>query len=144
MSFALSGGVANLNGDVGLDPWRNPDAAAGLTADDYSFDPEFLGWTSTFIVNEVCGFNRVVYDITLKRHGTIEWERARYLAQHKLRFTTRLGVLEMAAGYAGQLSIRSRHPRLLAEDSCRRSEPASARSDPLDEKVDKGAGRGFG
>ncbi|KQT83806.1 glutamine-hydrolyzing GMP synthase [Aurantimonas sp. Leaf443] len=46
----------------------------GMTADFYSFDMEFLGQTATRIINEVKGINRVVYDITSKPPGTIEWE----------------------------------------------------------------------
>ena len=46
----------------------------GMTADYYPFDMEFLGRVSTRIVNEVEGINRVVYDITSKPPGTIEWE----------------------------------------------------------------------
>ena len=46
----------------------------GMTADFYHFDMEFLGKISTRIVNEVRGINRVVYDITSKPPGTIEWE----------------------------------------------------------------------
>jgi len=46
----------------------------GMTADYYPFDQEFLGRVSTRIVNEVRGINRVVYDITSKPPGTIEWE----------------------------------------------------------------------
>ncbi len=46
----------------------------GMTADYYPFDHEFLGGVSTRIVNEVRGINRVVYDITSKPPGTIEWE----------------------------------------------------------------------
>jgi GMP synthase (glutamine-hydrolysing) len=46
----------------------------GMTADFYAFDMKFLGETATRIINEVKGVNRVVYDITSKPPGTIEWE----------------------------------------------------------------------
>jgi len=46
----------------------------GMTADYYPFDREFLGRVSTRIINEVRGINRLVYDITSKPPGTIEWE----------------------------------------------------------------------
>ena len=46
----------------------------GMTADFYPFDMKFLGETATRIINEVKGVNRVVYDITSKPPGTIEWE----------------------------------------------------------------------
>ena len=46
----------------------------GMTADFYQFDMSFLGRAATRIINEVRGINRVVYDITSKPPGTIEWE----------------------------------------------------------------------
>ena len=46
----------------------------GMTADFYPFDMKFIGHVATRIVNEVKGVNRVVYDITTKPPGTIEWE----------------------------------------------------------------------
>ena len=46
----------------------------GMTADYYPFPHDFLGRTATRIINEVRGINRVVYDITSKPPGTIEWE----------------------------------------------------------------------
>ncbi|MGZ8299286.1 MAG: glutamine-hydrolyzing GMP synthase [Rhodoplanes sp.] len=46
----------------------------GMTADFYPFDMAFIGHVATRIINEVKGVNRVVYDITSKPPGTIEWE----------------------------------------------------------------------
>jgi GMP synthase (glutamine-hydrolysing) len=46
----------------------------GMTADFYPFDMAFLGRAATRIINEVRGVNRVVYDVTSKPPGTIEWE----------------------------------------------------------------------
>lgn len=46
----------------------------GMTADYYHFSHEFLSRVSSRITNEVRGINRMVYDITSKPPGTIEWE----------------------------------------------------------------------
>ncbi|WP_329609614.1 hypothetical protein [Mesorhizobium muleiense] len=43
-----------------------------MTADFYHYDMAFLG--AATIINEVRGINRVVYDVTSKPPGTIEWE----------------------------------------------------------------------
>jgi GMP synthase (glutamine-hydrolysing) len=46
----------------------------GMTADVYPFDMGFLTRVANRIVNEVRGINRVVFDVTSKPPGTIEWE----------------------------------------------------------------------
>jgi GMP synthase (glutamine-hydrolysing) len=46
----------------------------GMTAESYPFPHEFLARVATRIINEVRGINRVVYDVTSKPPGTIEWE----------------------------------------------------------------------
>ena len=46
----------------------------GMTADSYPFDHAFIAAVATRIINEVRGINRVVYDVTSKPPGTIEWE----------------------------------------------------------------------
>jgi GMP synthase (glutamine-hydrolysing) len=46
----------------------------GMTAESYPFSHDFISAVATRIINEVKGINRVVYDITSKPPGTIEWE----------------------------------------------------------------------
>jgi GMP synthase (glutamine-hydrolysing) len=46
----------------------------GMTAESFPFPHEFLARVATRMVNEVRGINRVVYDVTSKPPGTIEWE----------------------------------------------------------------------
>jgi GMP synthase (glutamine-hydrolysing) len=46
----------------------------GMTADWYPFEFAFLREVSNLITNKVKGVNRVVYDVTSKPPGTIEWE----------------------------------------------------------------------
>jgi GMP synthase (glutamine-hydrolysing) len=46
----------------------------GMTAESFAFEHGFLARVAGRIVNEVRGINRVVYDVTSKPPGTIEWE----------------------------------------------------------------------
>lgn len=46
----------------------------GMTADWYRMDPEHMAAVSSRIVNRVSGVSRIVYDISSKPPGTIEWE----------------------------------------------------------------------
>ena len=53
---------------------RVVDSLDAMTADWSRLTPEVLAHISTRVVNEVPGVNRVVYDISSKPPGTIEWE----------------------------------------------------------------------
>lgn len=53
---------------------RGVTSSDGMTADWYPFDAKFMAHVSSRITNEVRGVNRVVYDVTSKPPGTIEWE----------------------------------------------------------------------
>jgi GMP synthase (glutamine-hydrolysing) len=46
----------------------------GMTAESFAFDHGFLAATATRIINEIKGISRIVYDVTSKPPGTIEWE----------------------------------------------------------------------
>jgi GMP synthase (glutamine-hydrolysing) len=70
-SVGVMGDYRTYDYVVGL---RAVTSTDGMTADFYPFDMQFIGQVATRIVNEVKGVNHVVYDITSKPPGTIEWE----------------------------------------------------------------------
>ena len=53
---------------------RIVESVDGMTADWYYAPVDFFKKVANRIVNEVKGINRVVYDLTSKPPGTIEWE----------------------------------------------------------------------
>ena len=53
---------------------RSADTVDFMTATFSRLPFEFLDKVASRIINEVKGINRVVYDITSKPPGTIEWE----------------------------------------------------------------------
>ena len=53
---------------------RSVGSVDGMTADFSHLPYEFLGHISSEIINRVKGVNRVLYDITQKPPGTIEYE----------------------------------------------------------------------
>jgi GMP synthase (glutamine-hydrolysing) len=72
----------------------------GMTADYFPFPHEFLGRAATRIINEVRGINLVVYDVTSKPPGTIEWDWVFSLLNGKL------ALLEQAGAAGGGTTLR--------------------------------------
>ena len=79
-SFAVLLPVKNVGVQGDQRTWEEVIALRSVTTDDFMtadwsrLEHELLAQVSRRIVNEVRGVNRVVYDITSKPPGTIEWE----------------------------------------------------------------------
>src|SRR5262249_46507686 len=76
---------------VGL---RAVSSTDGMTADFYPFDMQYIGHVATRIINEVRGVNRVVYDVTSKPPGTIEWEGPLRICEMMLSDWDRRGICD--------------------------------------------------
>jgi GMP synthase (glutamine-hydrolysing) len=70
-TVGVMGDARTYDGVVAL---RAVTSMDGMTADSYPFDHAFLARVAARIINEVRGLGRVVYDVTSKPPGTIEWE----------------------------------------------------------------------
>ena len=72
LAIRIPGEVTKQSADI----LRKADAICfdEIRADYYPFSHDFSGKCATRIINQVRGVNRVVYDVTSKPPGTIEWE----------------------------------------------------------------------